>query len=110
MLDLQLDQVIDPSQPFLKAIIPRQNNTLGQQILTKFASKYDVDQTKLWHTLPDWFREVIINGDKELMKVGAMGRWHSFYYNGIIDMLTNQYNKGILGTEFQSLFGTKPCE
>jgi len=44
------------------------------------------------------------------MKVGAMGKRHSFYYNGIVDMLTNQYNKWVLGTEFQSLFGTKPCE
>lgn len=110
MLDVKLDQVIDPAQPFLKAIIPRQNNTLGQQILAKFAVKYDIDHTKVRHTLPDWFIKIIIDWDKELMKVGAMGKRHSFYYNGIIDMLTNQYNKGILGTEFQSLFGTKPCD
>lgn len=110
VLDLQLDQVIDPSQPYLKAIIPRQSNTLWQQILTKFASKYEVDQTKLRHTLPDRFTDIIIKGDREMMKVWAMGRWHSFYYNGLIDMLTSQFNKGILGTEFQSLFGTKPCD
>ncbi|MFA7284331.1 MAG: hypothetical protein WC004_00725 [Candidatus Absconditabacterales bacterium] len=110
MLDVQLNQIIDPSQPFLKAVIPRQNNTLGQQILTKFASKYEIDHNKVRHTLPEWFTDTIIKGDKELMKVGAMGKRHTFYYNGIVDMLTNQYNKGILGTEFQSLFGTKPCD
>ena len=109
VLDIQLDQVIDPQQPYLTSIIPRQNNTLGQQILSKFAAKYDIDHTKLRHTLPSWFQEIIIHGDKELMKVGAMWRRHSFYYHGIIDMLTNQYNKGVLGTEFQSLFGTKAC-
>ncbi len=110
MLDIQLNQLIDPNQPFLKAIIPWQNNTLGQQILTKFASKYEIDHNKVWHTLPERFTDIIIKGDKELMKVGAMGKRHSFYYNWLVDMLTNQYNKGILGTEFQSLFGTKPCE
>jgi len=110
MLDLQLNQIIDPSQPFLKAVIPRQNNTLGQQILSKFASKYEIDHNKVRHTLPDRFTQVILKGDKELMKVGAMGKRHSFYYNGIVDMLTNQYNKGVLGTEFQSLFWTKSCD
>lgn len=110
MLDIQLDQIIDPSQPYLKSIIPWQNNTLWQQILSKFALKYDIDMNKVRHTLPTWFQDIIVQWDKELMKVGAMGKRHSFYYNGIVDMLTNQYNKWVLGTEFQSLFGTKPCE
>ena len=110
VLDIQLDQIIDYNQPYLKSIIPRQNNTLWQQILSKFAAKYEIDHAKVRHTLPSWFQEIIIQGDKELMKVWAMGRRHSFYYNGIIDMLTNQYNKWVLGTEFQSLFGTKPCD
>ncbi len=111
-LDVQIDQVLDPSQPFLKSIIPRQNNSLWQQILSKFAAKYDIDHTKVWHTLPDRFRDIILNGEKEkeLIKVWAMGKWHSFFYNGLIDMLTNQYNKWVLGTEFLSLFGKKPCD
>ncbi len=110
ILDVQLEQVLDPTQPLLKAIIPWQSNTLGQQILSKFASKYDIDPNKVRHTLPAHFKETLINGDKELMKVGAMGKRHSFYYNGLVDMLTTQYNKGILGTEFQSLFGMKECD
>ena len=37
------------------------------------------------------------------------GKYTSTYYNGIQDVLTNQYNKGLLSVDFQAMFQMQPC-
>lgn len=109
IIDIDLKQIIDPSLPYKTAIIPWQNNTFGQQILEKLASKYDIAVGTIWSKLPDWFMDVVIKWDNELLRIWSMGKYQSLYYRGIEDTLTNQYNKGTLGADFATMFGMKIC-
>jgi excinuclease ABC subunit A len=102
--------VIDPQSPYLQAVLPRRDSSYGQAILSKLAQKYDVDTRVAWQDLPGWFLEVVMNGDEELLKVST-GWWKFFsmYYKGIQDVLTSQYQKGVLTVDFQAMFDLKPC-
>lgn len=109
-LQVDFDKVIDPTSPYLKAVLPRRDSALGQAILIKLARKYEIDEQKLWGDLPDWFREVVINGDDELLKVSTWaGKFYSLYYKGIQDVLTSQYQKWVLTVDFQAMLDLKPC-
>jgi excinuclease ABC subunit A len=109
ILKVDMDRIIDPTAKFEKAIIPWRDSVLGQTILKKLAQKYSIDEDKSWKDLPKRFQEVVINGDNELIRLWMWGKYTSTYYNGIQDVLTNQYNKGLLSVDFQAMFHMQPC-
>jgi len=109
-LQVDFDKVIDPHSIYLQAVLPWRDSSYGQAILTKLAQKYDVDTRVLWSELPEWFLEVVMKGDEELLKVTTWGgKFFSLYYKGIQDVLTAQYQKGILTVDFQAMLELKAC-
>lgn len=109
-LQVDFDKVVDPFSPYIKAVLPRRDSALGQAILMKLARKYEVDQQTQWDKLPDRFREVVLHGDEELLKVSTGGgKFYSLYYKGIQDVLTSQYQKGVLTVDFQAMLDLKSC-
>lgn len=109
IIDIDLQQIIDPILVYDKAILPRQNNSQWQQILEKLANKYDVATTTIRSKLPEWFVDIVIKWDNEILKIWTMWKYQNIYYRWLEDMLTNQYNKWNLGTDFATMFGTKVC-
>lgn len=109
-LQVDFDKVIDPHSTYLQAVLPRRDSSYGQAILTKLAQKYDVDTRVIRSELPGWFLEVVMKGDDELLKVTTGGgKFFSMYYKGIQDVLTSQYQKGILTVDFQAMLDLQPC-
>ncbi len=109
-LQVDFDKVIDPYSPYLKAILPWRDSNYGQGILQKLGQKYDVDMNVPWKDLPDRFKQVVMNGDDELLRVSTWwGKFVSLYYKGVQDVLTAQYNKWILTVDFQAMLDVQPC-
>lgn len=109
MLQVDMSRIVDQTSPLENAIIPWRDSVMGQTIIKKLAQKYSMDEKRPWNDLPSWFQEVVLNGDKELLRIGMWGKYMSMYYNGVQDVLTSQYNKGILGVDFQAMFQMQPC-
>ncbi len=109
-LQVDFEKVLDPFSPYLKAILPWRDSALGQAILKKLAYTYQIHEDSFWKDLPEEFREVVINGDNEVMKL-SLGGWKyiSMNYKGIEHVLTDQYNKGILTVDFQAMMQVRPC-
>ena len=110
VLDVALEKLIDTTAMLSRAIIPRSDSAYGQQIITKLATKYGYKDSDKRQSLPDRFQKIVIEGDGETLKIGAGGKYQTMYYKGIKDVLTSQYNKGILSVDFQSMLGLKPCD
>ena len=68
-LDVQLDAVIDLHAPYMEAIIPWKDSTLGQQILAKLVMKYGISDKLRWSDLPEYFIKVVIDGDGEKYRI-----------------------------------------
>jgi len=66
---VDFEKVLDPFSPYLKAILPWRDSALGQAILKKLAYTYQIHEDSFWKDLPEEFREVVINGDNEVMKL-----------------------------------------
>lgn len=109
ILQVDMDRIIDRGAVLSKAVIPWKDSVLGQTILKKLAQKYSIDEDLPWAQLPQWFQQVIIDGDNELLRLGMGGKYVSMHYNGIQDVLTSQYNKGVLSVDFQAMFQMQPC-
>ncbi len=102
--------MLDPFSPYLEAVLPWRDSRYGQAILKKLAQKYDIKETTVRKELPDRYREVVVNGDDELIRVNTGGgKFVSLYYKGIEDVLTGQYNQGILTVDFQAMLEVKSC-
>ena len=110
ILQVDFDKVLDPMSLYLEAILPWRDSNLGQAILKKLAYKYQIHEETVWKDLPLWYREVVLNGDDELLKVNIWGgKYVSMYYKGVEDVLTSQYNKGVLTVDFQAMLDMRPC-
>ena len=109
-LDVDLTAVIDTASPYMEAIIPWKDSSLGQQILAKLAQKYGINDKSRWSDLPEYFIQVVIDGDGEQLRISQWGKYMTITYRGLNDILTSQYNKWVLGVDFQSMFNLKPCE
>ncbi len=110
VLQVDFQKVLDHFSPYKQAILPRRESQLGQAILQKLAQKYDVNDSLVWKDLPDRFREVVLQGDNELIKLSLWGgKFTSMYYRGVEDVLTGQYQKGILTVDFQAMLDIRPC-
>lgn len=109
-LQVDFEKVLDPFSPYLKAILPWRDSALGQAILKKLAYNYKIHEDSFWKDLPEEFREVVLNGDGELMKLTlGGGKYISINYKGVEHVLTDQYNKGILTVDFQAMMNVRPC-
>jgi excinuclease UvrABC ATPase subunit len=109
-LDVDLTAVIDTASPYMEAIIPWKDSSLGQQILAKLAQKYGINDKSRWSDLPEYFIQLVIDGDGEQLRISQWGKYMTITYRGLNDILTSQYNKWVLGVDFQSMFNLKPCE
>ena len=71
MLQADFDKILDPFASYLLAILPWRDSRYGQAILKKLAQKYDINENTVWKDLPDRYREVVINGDDEMIRVST---------------------------------------
>jgi excinuclease UvrABC ATPase subunit len=53
----------------MRAILPRRDSNYGQNILQRLAQKYNIDISIKWFELPERFRVVVLEGDKETMRI-----------------------------------------
>ncbi len=109
VLQVDFDKILDPQSNYLKAILPWRDSNLGQSILKKLASKYSIDTNKLWKELPEWFQHVVVEWDNELIRIAMGGKFVSMKYNGVEDVLKEQYNKGMLTVDFQAMLNMEAC-
>lgn len=109
ILQVDYNKVIDPQSPVMEAILPRRDSNLWQSILSKLCEKYSMDPEKKWADQPAWFLNVIVEGDQELLRIQSGGKWTSIKYNGIEEIIKDQYNKGLLTVDFQAMLNMKTC-
>lgn len=109
ILQIDFDKILDPTSPYMKAILPRRDSNLGQSLLLKLAQKYSIDPDKIWKDLPERFQHVILFGDEELIRVNYGGKFVSMYYKGIEEIIKDQYVKWLLTVDFQAMLDMKPC-
>lgn len=109
ILQVDYNKVIDPQSPVMEAILPWRDSNLWQSILSKLCEKYSMDSEKKWADQPAWFLNVIVEGDQELLRIQSGGKWTSIKYNGIEEIIKDQYNKGLLTVDFQAMLNMKTC-
>lgn len=109
ILQVDYNKVIDPQSPVMEAILPWRDSNLWQSILSKLCEKYSMDPEKKWVDQPAWFLNVIVEGDQELLRIQSGGKWTSIKYNGIEEIIKDQYNKGLLTVDFQAMLNMKTC-
>lgn len=109
VINVDMDQIIDPTSTLLNSIIPRRDSTLGQSILKKLANKYEIPETTTRQNLPEDFRNIVINWDHELIKIWSWLKITTMTYRWLQDTITSQYNKWVLSVDFQSMLGMKVC-
>ena len=109
ILQIDFDKILDPTSPYMKAILPRRDSNLGQSLLLKLAQKYSIDPDKLWKDLPERFQHVVLFGDEELIRVNYGGKYVSMNYKGIEEIIKDQYVKWLLTVDFQAMLDMKPC-
>ena len=109
ILQVDYNKIIDPYSPFLQAILPWRESNLGQNILKKLAQKYSMDPEKLRKELPEWFLNVVIQGDDELLRINLGEKYISMKYQGIESIIKDQYVKGMLTVDFQAMLNMKTC-
>lgn len=109
ILQVEYDKIIDPQSPLLEAILPWRESNLGQSVLKKLCEKYSMDGEKKRADQPEWFLNVIIEGDDELLRVNSWGKRTSIKYHGIEEIIKDQYAKGLLTVDFQAMLSMKSC-
>lgn len=109
ILQIDFDKLLDPTSPYMKAILPWRDSNLGQSLLLKLAQKYSMDPDKLWKDLPEWFLHVVLFWDEELLRVNYGGKFISMYYKWIEEIIKDQYAKGLLTVDFQVMLDMKAC-
>lgn len=109
ILNVDIDQILDPSATVIKAIIPWRDSVYGQTIVEKLCIRYGIDSNTIRNDLPSRFQDIIIQGDGELYKIGTAGKYSSMYYRWVNDILTSQYNKWLLWVDFQSMMKLESC-
>lgn len=109
ILQIDFDKMLDPTSPYMKAILPRRDSNLGQSLLLKLAQKYSIDPDKLWKDLPERFQHVVLFWDEELLRVSYGGKFISMYYKGIEEIIKDQYAKWLLTVDFQAMLDMRAC-
>ena len=109
ILQVDYNKVIDPASPLIDAILPWRDSNLGQWILKKLCEKYSMDPGKKRAEQPERFLNVVIEGDQELLRINTWGKYTSIKYNGIEEIIKDQYVKGLLTVDFQAMLNMKTC-
>lgn len=109
ILQVDFDKILDPTSPYMKAILPRRDSNLGQSLLLKLSQKYSIDPDKIWKDLPEWYQHVVLFGDDELIRVSYGGKIISMRYGGIEEIVKDQYAKWLLTVDFQVMLDMKTC-
>lgn len=109
ILQVDYNKVIDPASPLIDAILPRRDSNLGQWVLKKLCEKYSMDPEKKRAEQPERFLNVVIEGDQELLRINTWGKYTSIKYNGIEEIIKDQYVKGLLTVDFQAMLNMKTC-
>ena len=109
ILQVDYNKVIDPASPLIDAILPWRDSNLGQWVLKKLCEKYSMDPEKKRAEQPERFLNVVIEGDQELLRINTWGKYTSIKYNGIEEIIKDQYVKGLLTVDFQAMLNMKTC-
>ena len=109
ILQVDYNKVIDPASPLIDAILPWRDSNLGQWVLKKLCEKYSMDPEKKRSEQPERFLNVVIEGDQELLRINTWGKYTSIKYNGIEEIIKDQYVKGLLTVDFQAMLNMKTC-
>ena len=109
ILQVDYNKVIDPASPLIDAILPWRDSNLGQWVLKKLCEKYSMDPEKKRAEQPERFLNVVIKGDQELLRINTWGKYTSIKYNGIEEIIKDQYVKGLLTVDFQAMLNMKTC-
>ena len=109
ILQVDYNKVIDPASPLIDAILPWRDSNIWQWVLKKLGEKYSMDPEKKRAEQPERFLNVIIEGDQELLRINTWGKYTSIKYNGIEEIIKDQYVKGLLTVDFQAMLNMKTC-
>jgi len=110
VLQADFDKIIDSDSILTNAILPRRDSTYGQAVITKIAAKYDIDPNLRRKDLPERFQHLVIDWDDEVLRVNLWNeKYVSIKYQGIEEILKEQYVKGILTVDFQAMLDMKSC-
>lgn len=109
ILQVDMDKILDPESPYKKAILPWKDSNLGQGILRKLSQKYNIDPEINWKDLPERFQHIVLFGDNELLRIQYNTKFMSIRYNGIEEIIKDQYAKGLLTVDFQAMLDMKIC-
>jgi excinuclease UvrABC ATPase subunit len=109
VLQVDFDKIIEPTSPLRDAILPRRDSNLGQAILKRLTEKYAMHLDTPRKDQPERFLHIILNGDNELIRVPAGGKRTSMYYQGMEEIIKEQYAKGLLTVDFQAMLDMRPC-
>lgn len=109
ILQVDYNKVIDPASPLIDAILPWRDSNLWQWVLKKLCEKYSMDPEKKRAEQPERFLNVVIEGDQELLRINTWGKYTSIKYNGIEEIIKDQYVKGLLTVDFQAMLNMKTC-
>ena len=109
ILQVDYNKVLDPASPLIDAILPWRDSNLGQWVLKKLCEKYSMDPEKKRAEQPERFLNVVVEGDQELLRINTWGKYTSIKYNGIEEIIKDQYVKGLLTVDFQAMLNMKTC-
>ncbi len=108
-MQIDKEKIIDPESTYMRAILPRRDSNYGQNILQRLSQKYNIDTTTKWFELPERFRVVVLEWDKETMRIQSGDKMANITYQGIEEILKEQYQKGMLTIDFQAMLRMEKC-
>lgn len=109
ILQVDKEKIIDPESGYMRAILPRRDSTYGQNILERLAQKYNIDASLKWFELPERFRIVVLEWDKEILRVTSGEKSANITYQWIEEILKDQYQKWLLTVDFQAMLSMEKC-
>ena len=108
-LQVDFSRIIDENQPVRKAILPWRDSNIWQKILQKLSIEYGFDLDQPWKSLDEDIKDVILNWDGSLLRLNLWGKYMSLYYNGVEEIIKEQYEKGMLTRDFQAMVNFWTC-
>jgi len=109
VMQVDKEKIIDPESNYMRAILPRRDSNYGQNILQRLSQKYNIDTTTKWFELPERFRLVVLEWDKETMRIQSGDKMANITYQGIEEILKEQYQKWMLTIDFQAMLRMEKC-
>lgn len=108
-LQIDFKKIIDENQPIKNAILPWRDSSIWQKILTKLSFEYGFNLDVKWESLDDDIKNIILNWDNKLLKLNIWWQFISLYYQGIEQIIKEQYEKWMLTKDFQVMINFWTC-